>query len=207
MVHLASAKRAEIILFGKVNELLPPFSFPLGKDFTVTAANGDVAATITRIVPGIDGAQAVTNKCALSLPSILSMIGEMGGGYSEAVELVRKSDQGKVLASAVAVDAAPVGIPTVQLAALARTEANLDRANLEVDRMTRGEIVPASYDLPNFDEPKPVAPQTPEDLARNPGRLFAPKKHPMDATPEVKPTPPAPPAAELNKTPGKLFGK
>lgn len=208
LIHLASHTRAEVVLFGKVSELLPPFSIPLGRDFTITAKPGDLQATITKIVSGLDGAQEVSAKSGLSLSAILTAVGEMGGGYSEAVELVRRADQGKVLTSAVAIDAAPQGIPTMQLAALARTESNLDRANLEVERVCRGEIVPVSYDLPNFDESKPLPPVEPVDLARNPGRLFSAKKHPMD--PEAE----APPAVEpptvgptLNRSPGRLFGK
>jgi hypothetical protein len=157
LVHLASHTRAEIVLFGKVGELLPPFSFPLGREFTITAKAGDLQATVTRILPGVDGAQEVSAKCSLGVASLLNAVGEMGGGYSEAVELVRRADQAKVLAAAVAIDAAPQGIPIVQLAALARTEANLDRANLEVERIGRGDV-PASYDLPNFDEVKTPAP-------------------------------------------------
>ncbi|CAN5258743.1 flagellar basal body P-ring protein FlgI [soil metagenome] len=212
MVHLASAKRAEIILFGKVNELLPPFSFPLGKEFTVTAKIGDLQATVTRIINGTDGAQDVSVKSSLSLASLLNAVGEMGGGYSEAVELVRRADGAKVLAANVLVDAIPQGIPLVQLAQLARSEANLDRANLEVDRICRLDGLPASFDLPLFDEVKQVSNVEPVILNRNPGRLFAGKKHPMDddaETFEPKPATAPPPASEssLSRNQGRLFSK
>ena len=96
-----------------------------------------------------------------------------------------------MLAAAVAIDAAPQGIPIAQLAMLAHTDVGLDRANLEAERLSRGEV--DGYDLPNFDEEKVRAPVESAALSRNPGRLFAPKKHPMDAD---EPTPTPPPAPD-----------
>lgn len=207
LVHVASHTRAEIVLFGKVGELLPPFSFPIGREFIVRAGAGDLQATITRILPGTDGAEEISVKTNLSVASLLTTLGELGGGYAEAIELIRRADQSKTLTAKVMVDAAPQGIALVQLASLARTEANLDRANLEAERISRGDIVPVSYDLPSFDEPQAPAPVEAADLARNPGRLFGAKKHPMDSEPE--PPPPPRPAAESapNRSPGRLFGK
>jgi flagellar basal body P-ring protein FlgI len=208
LVHLASAKRAEIVLFGKQSDLLPPFSFAIGKEYTVTAKIGDSQATLTKIVNGTDGATDVSTKCGLSIAGMLSGLGEMGAGYSEAVELIRRADAAKLVAANIAVDANPQGIALIQLATLARSEANLDRANLEVERVCRGDVTPASYDLPNFDEPKPLAPLEAADLSRNPGRIFGGKKHPMDDAEEPVAKPAEKPVeGALSRQPGKLFGK
>lgn len=207
MVHVASQSRAEIVLFGKVGELLPPFSIALGREFAVTAKPGDLKATVTRIVNGADGAEDVSVPSGMSLAAIISTVGELGGGYSEAVELVRKAEQAKVLTCAVQVDSNPMGIPTDRLAALAFSETNLEQANLEVERICRGEMLGGSYDLPTFEEVRPVVHMEEQDLNRNPGRLFGPKKHPMDPEPEIQPAPsPPPPAAgPLNREPGRLI--
>jgi hypothetical protein len=211
LVHLASHSRAEIVLFGKVGELVAPFSFPVGKDFTVTAKAGDLSASVTRIIPDLDGPKEVTVQSNLSVAAVLNTMGEMGGGYSEAVELLRRAETAKVMVAAVMIDANPQGIPLVQLAQMAKTEVNLERANLEVERVNRGgEIVPANFDLPSNEEPKAAPAPEPKELSRNPGRLFSGKKHPMDSD-EPSPLPPsvtAPSAPQAtNRNPGRLFGK
>ena len=83
-----------------------------------------------------------------ALGAVLAAIGELGGGYSEAVEFLRRADAAKALQVAVAVDGAPRGISLPQLAVMARSDPGLETANLEVTRASRGDIQQASFDLP-----------------------------------------------------------
>jgi hypothetical protein len=175
---------------------------------------GDAAVTVSKVVTGKDGAEAVKVKARPALGAVLAAIGELGGGYSEAVEFLRRADAAKALQVAVAIDAAPRGIPLPQLAVMARSDPGLETANLEVTRASRGDIRQASYDLPSEADAvtrTSAAPAEDTQLNRNPGRLFAPRKHPQEVEPEpdpkaAKPAEPAPPA-DLARNPGRLFGK
>ena len=51
LVHVATTKRAEVVLFGETPRLKPDFSFLAG-DFTITATKDDVGCTIARISSG-----------------------------------------------------------------------------------------------------------------------------------------------------------
>ncbi|MBL8864184.1 MAG: hypothetical protein JNK93_01340, partial [Planctomycetia bacterium] len=189
--------------------LVPPFSIPLGHEFVVSAKAGDEKATVTHLAEGKDGAREVSVKAATNLRAVLQAIGELGGGYSEAVELVRKTEAAKVLASAVAIDSTPRGIPIPQLARLAKSDSNLERANIEVTRATAGnELVPSGYDLPTDADTVRAAPVEEPALNRSPGRIFGGKKHPLEADDET-PTTKAdtPPDQDLARNPGRLFGK
>ena len=210
LVHLVSQRRSEIVLFGAVGDLRGPFSFPLGADFTVTARDGEGLVAVTRIVAGKDGAEPVGVKVKPAVGAVLAALGELGGGYSEAVEFVRRADAAKVLPVAVALDAAPRGLPLPHLARIARSDPGLETADLEVARASRGDVQQAGYDLPSEgDVVRQPGPAEDPQLNRNPGRLFAPKKHPMevDPEPEAKPADPVKPETDLPRTPGKLVGK
>lgn len=209
VVHLSSRQRAEVVLFGHSGTLVPPFSIPLGHEFVVSAKAGDEKATVTHLAEGKDGAREVSVKAATNLRAVLQAIGELGGGYSEAVELVRKTEAAKVLASAVAVDSTPRGIPIPQLARLAKSDSNLERANIEVTRATAGnELLSSGYDLPTDADTVRAAPVEEPALNRSPGRIFGGKKHPLEADDET-PTTKAdtPPEHDLARNPGRLFGK
>ena len=47
MVHVATERRAEIVLFGSRFPMRTPFSFALGKEFTVSAKDGEPMVTVS----------------------------------------------------------------------------------------------------------------------------------------------------------------
>jgi hypothetical protein len=209
VVHLTSRQRAEVVLFGNSGTLVPPYTIPIGNDFVVSAKAGDEKATVTLLASGTDGAKEVKLVAASNLRSVLLAMGELGAGYSDAVELVRKTDAAKILASAVAIDRSPRGIPIPQLARLAKTDSNLERANVEVLRnSTDGDLRPAGFDLPSDADTLREQPLDEPALNRSPGRIFGGKKHPLEADPES----PAPKVDDLRepdlaRNPGRLFGR
>ncbi|QEL14887.1 HEAT repeat domain-containing protein [Limnoglobus roseus] len=209
VVHVASSRRAEVVLFGNAGTLVPPYTIPLGNDFVVAAKAGDENATVTYLAPGKDGSKEVVLKVPSNLRGVLSAVGELGGGYAEAIELIRKADGTKVLAATMAVDALPRGMPITQLAKLARSDSNLEQANVEVTRAaTSGDLQLASFDLPSEADNVKQKPQDEPSLNRSPGRLFSAKKHPQEPDPEP-PTAakPSEDSLDLARSPGKLFGK
>jgi len=200
LVHIASLRKSEIVLFGTGHPMRTPFSFPIGNDFTVTARGDDPNITVTRIARREGEPVAISETCPADLGAVLVALSKLGGTYSEAVELVMRAQRAEVLAAAVAYDALPRGIPIQQLAQISRNDPHLARADREVERYQRGEVVPAGYDLPTEGQSvqQPAAPVEAVPLNREPGRLFGPKRPGVDLDDNSPP---------LNREPGRLFGK
>jgi hypothetical protein len=186
MIHLTTERRCEIVLFGDSPKLRGPFTLPVGSDFTVQVPAGGGEATVTRIVKVKTDLEEKKIPCKADLSSVMLAIGRAGGGYSEAVELIRRADRAQVLSSPVVIDAVPAELNIRQLAQFARKDPTLSRANLEIARagVVRPELDAASFDLPPS-EPEPAAQFTPPPprppLNREPGRLFGPKRHEQPA--------------------------
>lgn len=191
LVHLRSDRRNEIVLFGSVWPLTGKFSLPLGGEFTVSADEDGGAVTVSRIVPvrgddtttdtkdGDAGTLKVT--CRADLSAVLKALAEVGGGYGEAIELVRRLNAGELLAAKVAVDAAPRGLTVQKLALIARGDPTLARADKEVERQAKdgGDPAAGGYDLPAEGEgvrrvggAEPAKPDAGKPLNRNPGSLL-----------------------------------
>lgn len=182
MVHLTSDRRCEVVLFGDAPKLRGPFTLPVGSEFTVHVPAGAETATVTRIVTVRGNAEEKKVTCkSTALAHVLFAIGELGGGYAEAVELIRRADRAQVLTAPVVVDAVPAELNIRQLAQYAAKDPTLTRANLEIARagVVRPDLDTAGFDLPP-PEPEPAAqvpPPAPRPpLNRNPGRLFGPKR-------------------------------
>ena len=201
LVHVAATRKSEIVLFGTGHPLRTPFSFPLGTDFTVTAGADDAEITVTRIVTRDGEPTAVAQSCPADLGAVMVTLAKLGGTYSEAVELVLRSQKAQVLAAELAIDTIPRGVPIQQLAVISRNDPDLAKADRAVEQVMSGEIVQAGYDLPTeaeaVQQPQPAAPAA-APLNRNPGRLFGTR--PDDESDDE-------PAAAYNREPGRLFGK
>lgn len=178
MVHVATERRAEIVLFGSRFPMRTPFSFALGKEFTVSAKDGEPMVTITRIKTGTDGEPTAVNvKCLNDMGTVLKGLSELGGSYPESVEFIRRAQKAEIVTTAVLFDSAPKGLSVPQLAMIALNDSNMEKANHEVTRIGSEDIVQASYDLPTEADAmksKPKADATLQSLNREPGRLFGP---------------------------------
>jgi hypothetical protein len=192
MVHLTSGRRAEIVLFGDDVLFRGPFTLPIGTEYTVKVpASG--SATLTRIVKVKDEWVERQVNCSADVGSVLIALGQMGGGYAEAVELIRRADAAGVLSSSVLVDAIPLELNLRQLAYFARHDPSLRKADAEVSRLgvSRPSVENADLTLPTPDAdstPPPTPPPRPP-LNREPGRLFGPKRQEPPVAPTVLPTP------------------
>lgn len=113
LVHISTSQRAEIVLFGDDPCLEAPFSFLAGPEFTVTATEGDEQVTVSRF----SKTQGTKRKqCSMKVADVLRAVGELGGTYPDAVELVRQAEKNKCLSCPVAADALPEA-PSVQMLA------------------------------------------------------------------------------------------
>lgn len=178
LVHVSVDRRSEVVLFGSVWPLKGAFSFPLGAEFSVTARDGEPGVTVTRVATKNGEPVAVPVKCRADAGAVLQAIGELGGSLSEAVEFLRRAEQAEVLLTDLKFDAAPRGLTVQQLAAISRSDQTLGRADLEVNRAGKADVVQASYDLPTEADAVQAKPQ-PEavepSLNREPGRIFGKK--------------------------------
>ncbi len=182
-VHISTSGRTEILLFGdaRLRGPLPPMA--LGEDFTVSWKEGQPTVRVARVVKGKEQAEVKEARCAPNLAAILGAMATLGGGYVEAVELIRKADHAEALAAKVVMDAFPRELSVQQLAGFAKVDPTLAKANVEVARVgtTRPAVDDNGYELPVIQDPHITpagAPLTRPPLNRDPGRLFGPKRTP-----------------------------
>jgi hypothetical protein len=178
-VHLTTDRRNEIVLFGSMWPVSGGFAFPLGTEFTVTRKEGEDGVVISRLTVKDGEPATVSGKYRADLSVILKGLAEMGGGYSEAIEFIRRVNAADGLACKLGVDANPAGLSVQQLAQMARrdpTAAEADKVIAAVtgQRPVEGEVIPAGgFDLTPTDTlkktpaPAPVVP-----LNRDPGSVL-----------------------------------
>jgi len=174
LVHVATDGKAEVVLFGSAWPLQGPFSIPLGNDFIVSAKADEPVVTITRVTVKDGEPIAVPRVVKADMAAVLKALGELGGTFAEAVELIRKAEKSDVMVAAVKFDARPRGLTVQNLAQISRNDLTLEKADLEVVRIGSPEIKQTSYDTPTESEAVQVQPTAPS-LNRDPGRIFGPK--------------------------------
>jgi hypothetical protein len=183
--HLTSTGRSEIVLFGgdgvKLRGPVPPIA--VGSEFTVSLPVDQGTAKVTRVVKVNGDAEVKELRCPPTLAGALNAMATLGGGYSEAVELVRKLARAEVLDGKLVVDAAPHELSVQQLSGFAKIDPTLAKANVEVIRI--GTVRPAvdanGFELPAAQDAQVApagAPLAKPPLNRDPGRLFGPKRAP-----------------------------
>src|SRR5262249_51960654 len=152
----------------------------LGKEFTVTLKAGEPTVTLTKVTTKDGEPTAVEARCVADVLAVLKGIGELGGTYAEAAEVVRRAEQAGEGGAAVPYDASPRGLTVQALAQIARSDPSVERADLECARAGATDVVQTSHDLPTDADgvkAKPVEADAGPALNRDPGRLFfGPKK-------------------------------
>jgi hypothetical protein len=184
LIHLTSDRRCEIVLFGDNVKIRGPINLPIGSDYSIQIPMGGNEATITRIAKtrGGDLEERKATCKSTELLDVLSALGKLGGGYNEAVELIRRADRAQVLSASVMVDAIPSELNVRQLAQFARRDPTLARADAEIAKagVVRPVLDANGFDLPAT-EPDPATVFTPPPprppLNREPGRIFGPRRH------------------------------
>lgn len=177
LVHLTTDRRNEIVLFGSLWPLTGGFAFPLGTEFTVTRKEGEESVVISRLTVKDGEPTAVSGKYRADLAVVLKGLAEMGGGYSEAIEFIRRANAAEGLACKLAVDANPAGLSVQQLAQVARrdpTAAEADKAVVAAAGQRAGDT-DGGYDLSSPADSlrkTTAAPVVPLDRSRDPGSIL-----------------------------------
>ncbi|HEX4610595.1 MAG TPA: HEAT repeat domain-containing protein [Urbifossiella sp.] len=225
LVHLVTGRRSEVVVFGDGVKLRGPFTLPIGSEYTVSVPANGPEAKVSRIVRVKGQPEVKEVVCPADLSAVLATVARLGGGYGEAVELIRRADTAQVLTAAVTVNAIPQLFSVQQLAGYARTDPTLVKADVEVMRGgTAGtDLESTAVDLPADPSEARTPDTTPRaPLSRDPGRLFGPRQptppaqadglspvvpvggtDPAPAAPLTTPTTPA--TAPRGQNPGTLF--
>jgi hypothetical protein len=111
LVHFALGKKAEIVLFGEDIQI-SAVKVLAGSEFAVSVEPSDDRCTVSRITT-----QGVARKqCTLRLDDVLRTMADLGAGYPEAVDLLRKLDDRQALNCPIAANALPTLISVEDLA-------------------------------------------------------------------------------------------
>jgi hypothetical protein len=151
-VHFSTQKRAEIIVFGEGAQLVAPLSILAGPEFTVRADEGETTCTVCRFTPR-KGKQSKT--CSLDVADVVRAVAELGGNYSDAVEVLRQADSCRGLNCAVKVDSLPKAPSVYDLA-----RAGVQMAGGASDGLPN--VTPEIGIVPTLYE-RPAAPKTASD--------------------------------------------
>ncbi len=112
LVHICTARRAEIVVFGPKPVLRPPFSVLAG-EFTITTADDDNQCTISRI--SSQGGQTTRKSSGLGLDEVLKTMGTMGALYPDVLEVIEQLDRCKAIPFPVRHDALPRAVSVQEL--------------------------------------------------------------------------------------------
>ena len=102
LVHV-NTHQAEVVLFGEDAVLVPPFPILAG-EFTIAAKEGDDHCTISRISLRHGKRR---QQCSLKLEEVLRTLADLGAGYTDVVEFLRRANDLQCLSCQVAVDSLP----------------------------------------------------------------------------------------------------
>jgi hypothetical protein len=132
LVHLSTSRRAEVVLFGADAALVPPFEFLAGSGtkFTLTAGDNDEHCTVTYFA--LESGTRRTRQCSLRLEEVLETLADMGGGYAEAVEVLRQAGSCQCLSCPLGVDQLPQAVSMQELARASAEDPSLRRLDGQV---------------------------------------------------------------------------
>jgi len=121
LVHICTARRAEVVIFGPKPILRPPFSVLAG-EFTITTAEKDDQCTISRIAS--QGGQTTRKACGLGLDEVLRTLGAMGALYPDVLEVIEQLDRCKAIPCPVKHDALPRAVSVQELVRAGKVKGN-----------------------------------------------------------------------------------
>ncbi len=119
LVHICTAKRAEIVLFGKKVKLRTPFTVLTG-EFTITSADNDDQCTISRIASR--GGETTRKSSGLGLEEVIRTMATMGALYPDVLDAIEQLDRCKAIPVPVRHDALPRAVSVQELVRAGRVE-------------------------------------------------------------------------------------
>ena len=128
MVHVASTRRCEIVVFGRGQKLLTPLVLGQGA-ILLNAADGDDSLQISKIVPTRFGDSDTKLISSLELGDVIRRTANLGAKYPEVVSILQAAFEQKNLPGPLVIDAVPSTSPEYLKAILGKdTSAKKDDA-------------------------------------------------------------------------------
>ncbi|MGF1580076.1 MAG: flagellar basal body P-ring protein FlgI [Gemmataceae bacterium] len=141
VVHFTSNRRPEVVLFGEVAYLKPPYRIMAG-DYTVVADAGDRFCTISWFHPTkVSPDNIPRQQCSHKIEAVIRTMAGMGADYTDVVEVLRQVGDRRAATCPVVTNAIPRPIPAKELA-----EGGLDPDFMKpVEPGLRMDELPTSY--------------------------------------------------------------
>lgn len=117
MIHVASTRRCEIVVFGRSQKLLTPLVLGQGT-ILLNAVDGDAALQISKIVPSRFGDFDTKITTSLELGDVIRQTANLGARYPEIVSILQAASRQKNLPGPLVVDAVPGANPEYLQAAI-----------------------------------------------------------------------------------------
>ncbi|MDE2508830.1 MAG: flagellar basal body P-ring protein FlgI [Planctomycetota bacterium] len=115
LVHVASSRRAEIVVFGRGTKLLTPIVLGTGP-ILLNAANHDDTIQMSRIVPSAYENVDEKTHSSLEVGDMIRRVANLGAKYPEIVDLLLSASKQHNLAGPLVFDALPPSSPKYLLA-------------------------------------------------------------------------------------------
>jgi hypothetical protein len=119
MIHYLTSRKAEIVLFGPTPKLEPGWRTLFGDEFSITTSD-DGTATIKRF--SRREKRVIPHQCRTQVTDVLKTIAELGGGYLDAVDLLKQAQAHGKLSCDLVHDALPRLIDLSQIARVAKDD-------------------------------------------------------------------------------------
>jgi hypothetical protein len=120
LVHYTLGQRAEVVLFGRGQRLLPPVDVR-AQEFTVRADEGDDRCIIKRFMA--KAGRIEQRLCSLQVADVLKTLAELGAQYPDVVGVLRSLGEEKAVSCPVRMNALPALLPAQDLVTLGRNPA------------------------------------------------------------------------------------
>jgi len=135
LVHLASTKRSEIVVFGRGQKLLTPAVLGAGP-LLLNASDNDESIQISRISDGGGAGSDQKVQASLALGDIIRRAANLGAMYPDVVMILQAAARQKNLAGPLVVDAIPGPTKEYEHAALlgvdtTKKDSDLEKASAE----------------------------------------------------------------------------
>lgn len=113
MVHISTMGKPEVVMFGKGQTLLAPFSLIVGPELVIASREGESECLISLTEAG---GKVVKRRCSTNLSEVVARCADMGASYADIVDLLRQASNGHNLSAKLVVDGMPRLIPWTDLA-------------------------------------------------------------------------------------------
>jgi flagellar basal body P-ring protein FlgI len=105
LVHISRTRKAEVVIFGRGQKLLPPIVLGEGGALLLNAAYGDDRVQISRILPGQPDNRVISS---LDIGEVIRQTARTGANYPEVLAILAAASTQKNLPGPLVVDAVPL---------------------------------------------------------------------------------------------------